>query len=1296
MSELVSTTPDFAERHPRHSRDIGPRSLTNDTPDARNASGNAQESNARDQAGRLAKGEDSPCTALFVEFVDVECGLLSSAPRPQSHPAYKALGHDCIRLLRILPASSTDDIRCQLDEFTLHETLAYTALSYTWGSQHGVHLIYVNEEPLLVPKNLWRFLNHARGLAGDLTGWIWCDMLSINQVDLAERGHQVKLMSRIFKTARTVVVWLGPAYRGSDRAMTALARLPTGGGFAKQASNLWAGDAGHAMGGICSRPYWRRLWVFQEIWLAQKIRLMCGSKTAPWSHFHALMEYAHARSGTSQLDDNTEVVATSPAMRMTNLNIESVDTVLWSLVQETTHLRCFDIRDKIYALLGVATRGHESIEPDYSMPVPSLLNILLHEIWSDLPPENLEEAAEGCAKIEDVFGVKRGTIFIMQGQRGRYNAPSTAEMRHCRLGPKSSQFTLWWTAFYGHSRVQTLLRNSWSISYFDEDSSEQSDASRDFSLTSTPVVSLFQFLRKDMDSRSSFLGLTDVHVRAEAKRAENRNNSSLGNRSEIKGIEFKANRKAPLALQDLFASHQIPDGLSDFLGVGNVYAGHEIEDRSRRSSSLGLEDAHARLETENPESDAEATKIDASMAWVTFYLTDAIEQNDRHATRLMLDIGVDCRLRYTQYRTMATLVNAIRGTLYSTQYRGTAIFIEETAGAVALLKTIFSRAGPFISDTDRFVTEMLDHGRLLKQCSLLLELGLLDLVQPDRRAAMLNGALSKALLNNNEEAVEALLSTGECDPDCFVLGGPALFHCMHTLQQRSFRALLNTGKCDLNRANASNGMTPLMQAAWGGLSAYVRVLIETDGCQLNDTNPLDDMTPLFYAASRGHTGVVRELLADNRCDADTPHSRGKTAMDMAKDGRYMETVAILRSQRDVNVPDHLGNTPLGSASAKGFHNKVRTLLKFSNCDVNFVNDCGNAPLMLAVIGGHVEAVKELLACERCDVNQRGRLGRTALIAALRSLNWYLASIILDCGRCDVNVSDDLGTTPLMLSAAYTLDGHYMVGSLMETQGCDVNAEDNNGWTALIHAGYNQNAIHVGSLLRAKMRSIDMPSQKGHPTTVLRMAAYLHRHYFLERLLRAPGLDPRVRTHLVHTPLIVATSKLRRDNTGFLLGYENGCSDNDGWSSDEGSADESDECSVDVRSSGSNTAPSLDVLGDYEILCLLLSSLGMKDLTNKYGKLLSLVVRERGHTDIGRVLDMLDMRLRMPEKVQKWRLHWASGSAKMRTTRRGLRKGSTPGSRAAFPTALPRISYRLLPRSAIEVSIYFQVGGRQVR
>jgi hypothetical protein len=190
-----------------HSRTNRSSSLKN-IPEPKSASRGAHNTNTQHEYGSPSETGASPSTIAPSVLANVEINLLSSAPRP--HPAYRSLRKERIRLLRILPASSSAEIRCQLDDFSLRRPPAYTALSYTWGSQHGIHEIYVNDRPLLVPKNLFRFLNCARDLGGDLSGWIWCDMLSINQVDLAERGYQVTLMSRIFHTAQVVVVWLGP------------------------------------------------------------------------------------------------------------------------------------------------------------------------------------------------------------------------------------------------------------------------------------------------------------------------------------------------------------------------------------------------------------------------------------------------------------------------------------------------------------------------------------------------------------------------------------------------------------------------------------------------------------------------------------------------------------------------------------------------------------------------------------------------------------------------------------------------------------------------------------------------------------------------------------------------------------------------------------------------------------------------------------------------------------------------------------------------------------------------------
>lgn len=437
----------------------------------------------------------------FAEIA-TECDLLCSAHQNLKHPGYVDLGDKSIRLLRILPGEESSAIHCCLQEFSLDEPPRYIAVSYAWGSPHGSHEVYVDEHPILIPKNLWRFLKDARALAGDLKGWIWVDMLSINQVDLAERGHQVKLMSMIFSVAERVIVWLGLAYRGSDKAMVALARL-SGDMTPKQAARFWASDAGHAMGGICRRIYWRRLWIFQELRLARDVRIMCGRKMAEWRHFETVMSLATIKSGISQVDDNVELVLDTPAMHMRSMRLESLDTGLWNLVEETRHLRCFDLRDKVYALLGVATKGQGSIEPDYSMQIPTLLNSLLNEIWKDAPPDTLDKALEWCGRVEDVIGVEHGTVFVLENQRGQYEPPSEIEMRACKLGSHAGGITLWWTAFYGHSSVQALLRKSWAFSYFTPgDSISKADES-----TTATVVSLFERLQGDMDRGSSFFSL---------------------------------------------------------------------------------------------------------------------------------------------------------------------------------------------------------------------------------------------------------------------------------------------------------------------------------------------------------------------------------------------------------------------------------------------------------------------------------------------------------------------------------------------------------------------------------------------------------------------------------------------------------------------------------------------------------------------------------------------------------------------------------------------------------------------
>jgi hypothetical protein len=117
--------------------------------------------------------------------------------------------------------------------FTLtHASLAtnppprFTALSYVWGDPTRTHRL-----PLPVPSQRLADPSHngtAEGIQVHMqitynlhtaltrlrrqrwAGSLWVDALCINQGDIQEKNVQVPLMSRIYRSAERVLVWLGP------------------------------------------------------------------------------------------------------------------------------------------------------------------------------------------------------------------------------------------------------------------------------------------------------------------------------------------------------------------------------------------------------------------------------------------------------------------------------------------------------------------------------------------------------------------------------------------------------------------------------------------------------------------------------------------------------------------------------------------------------------------------------------------------------------------------------------------------------------------------------------------------------------------------------------------------------------------------------------------------------------------------------------------------------------------------------------------------------------------------------
>ncbi|MCJ1382913.1 hypothetical protein MMC17_006026 [Xylographa soralifera] len=135
-------------------------------------------------------------------------------------------------------SQEADPIKCEIFHLSLtidpkklifdrSPATTLTALSYTWRDMESKRSIIVDGKLLQVTKNLEIALRHMRkakqplgSLANQPTkSYWWVDAICINQNDIDERNQQVTLMTRIYKKASRVHVWLGEEADDSAAAM---------------------------------------------------------------------------------------------------------------------------------------------------------------------------------------------------------------------------------------------------------------------------------------------------------------------------------------------------------------------------------------------------------------------------------------------------------------------------------------------------------------------------------------------------------------------------------------------------------------------------------------------------------------------------------------------------------------------------------------------------------------------------------------------------------------------------------------------------------------------------------------------------------------------------------------------------------------------------------------------------------------------------------------------------------------------------------------------------------------------
>lgn len=245
---------------------------------------------------------------------------------------YGDLQGDQIRVINI-ESGGWDEIACKLRHIDLPANQPpplFVALSYVWGVERDDQpVIRLNGKPFSVTSNLHAALRWFRELDCDWPFWI--DAICINQRNKAEKEVQILRMGLIYSSAK-VLAYLGETTPEDDTAIQTVFEKATE--MHKTLANeaevvnffedcdrnpwienyLWEDDRPKFLDAVRTfmlhffrKPWWRRVWTFQEICLTGKDKykmpeLMCGPYAVS---FEALLVFWRAlRSSVRAPEDS--------------------------------------------------------------------------------------------------------------------------------------------------------------------------------------------------------------------------------------------------------------------------------------------------------------------------------------------------------------------------------------------------------------------------------------------------------------------------------------------------------------------------------------------------------------------------------------------------------------------------------------------------------------------------------------------------------------------------------------------------------------------------------------------------------------------------------------------------------------------------------------------------------------------------------------------------------------------------------------------------------------------------------
>lgn len=285
-------------------------------------------------------------------------------------------------MLAILPSfRKLSIIKCKLikvDLDLLDEApfAFYEALSYTWGDATITELITLDGQAFQVTRNLAAVLRRLRGRTRKR--YLWVDTICINQNDISERKTQVMKMKMIYERSIQALVWLGEEADDSGAAMDLIEKMTDADtpddwvpASLMRAEDLWQWQA---LAHIFARPYWRRVWIRQEVAVATEVYVLCGNRTNKWPTLVMACEILSQNQGefhsiVAKISTYSSGYHQAIFIDTIRENIEDTgSTGFQNMLFHNRACESTDPRDRIYAILGMVSNDEvKGLEPDYSV-----------------------------------------------------------------------------------------------------------------------------------------------------------------------------------------------------------------------------------------------------------------------------------------------------------------------------------------------------------------------------------------------------------------------------------------------------------------------------------------------------------------------------------------------------------------------------------------------------------------------------------------------------------------------------------------------------------------------------------------------------------------------------------------------------------------------------------------------------------------------------------------------------------------------------------------------------------------